>query len=229
MELLFVGVPRFFIGRVTIEGVRNERLSSLLEFGTNLDPGRAFMRSLIPAATDGVKDILQQNGFYEPNINVKTESDPVGNQINVTYTVDPGPQARVGQVTLEGDDLGLTLQEFLKKSRLRTNSRVTRDTTSNALSRLRTGFQKRDRLEATVTLQKQTYNEERKQVDFDFHGVLAKGRIGADVDRRRPAYAPHEPAAGIHSRSGEQGVDGVEVRSADTQLRPAARAVASSR
>ena len=52
---------------------------------------------------------------------------------------------------------------------MRTNSRVTRDTTSNALSRLRTRFQKRNRLEATVTLQKQTYNAERKQVDFNFH------------------------------------------------------------
>ena len=107
-----MGVPRFFIGRVTIEGVKNERLASLLEFGTNLDPGRAFMRSLIPAATDGVKEVLEQNGFYEPKINVKTESDPVGNQIHVTYTVDTGPQARIGLVTLEGDDPGMTLEEF---------------------------------------------------------------------------------------------------------------------
>ena len=46
---------------------------------------------------------------------------------------------------------------------------MTRDTTSNALARLRALYQKKDRLEATVTLQKQTYVAPRKQVDYEFH------------------------------------------------------------
>lgn len=169
MVLIFVGTPRYYVGRVTIAGVKNERLASLLEFGTNLGPGRPVTRDAIPAATEGVKDVLQQNGYYESKIDVKTETDVVGDQINVTFTVDIGPQARVGQVMLQGEDAGLTPEEFRKKSKLKTNSKITRDTTSNALDRLRAQYQKKDRLEATVTLQKQTYNEGRKQVDYDFH------------------------------------------------------------
>ena len=61
------------------------------------------------------------------------------------------------------------MEEFRKKGKLKTGSKVTRDTTSNALTRLRAQYQKKDRLEATVSLQKQTYNEARKQVDYDFH------------------------------------------------------------
>ena len=32
--LIFVGTPRYFVGRVVIEGVKNDRLASLLEYAT---------------------------------------------------------------------------------------------------------------------------------------------------------------------------------------------------
>ncbi len=51
----------------------------------------------------------------------------------------------------------MTLEEFRKKGKLKQGSKVTRETTSTALTRLRKQYQKKDRLEATVSLQKQTY------------------------------------------------------------------------
>src|ERR1700761_4749628 len=169
VTLIFAGVARYYVGRVTIAGVRSDRLTSLLEFATKLSPGTAFNQTQIPAGTEGIKDILQQQGYYEPTVAVKSETDEVGHQINVTYTVSIGPQARVGQVKLVGDDTGLTPQEFRKKSKLKENSKVRRDTTSNALDRLRKLYQKKDRLEATVSLQKQTYDNVRDKVDYEFH------------------------------------------------------------
>jgi outer membrane protein assembly factor BamA len=62
----------------------------------------------------------------------------------------------------------MSAEEFRKKSKLKTGSKVTRDSISNALSRLRKQYQKRDRLEATVTLLKQTYVAARKEVDYQF-------------------------------------------------------------
>ena len=50
--------------------------------------------------------------------------DDVGSQMNVTYTVNLGPQARVGEVTLEGTDPGMTVEEFRKKGRLKQDSKV---------------------------------------------------------------------------------------------------------
>ena len=168
VRLIFAGPPRYYVGRVTIEGVKNDRLMSLLEFATKLSPGTAFTDEEIPAGTEGIKQMLQQQGYYEPGISVKTTMDAVGAQVNVTYTVAIGPQARIGQVAVEGADIGLTTAEFRKKGKLKQGSKVTRDTTSNALARLRTLYQKKDRLEATVTLQKQTYVASRKQVDYEF-------------------------------------------------------------
>ena len=39
MTLIFAGSPQYFVGRVTIAGVKNERLASLLEFATKLVAG----------------------------------------------------------------------------------------------------------------------------------------------------------------------------------------------
>jgi outer membrane protein insertion porin family len=169
VTLIFDGAPRFYVGRVTIDGAKNERLASLLEFATKLSPGTAFTESQIATGTEGVKQILQQQGYYEPTVSVKTETDIAGDQVNVTYTVNIGPQARVGNVTVEGTGLGFTTEEFRKKSKLKANSKVTRDTTSNALDRLRKQYQKNNHLEAAVTLQKQTYDPATKRIDYDFH------------------------------------------------------------
>jgi outer membrane protein assembly complex protein YaeT len=189
MVLIFAGTARYFVGRVTIEGVKNERLSSLLEFATKLDPGTAFTEGAVQAGTDGIEDSLRQNGYFEPKVSAKTEEDPAGEQVNVTYTVDIGPQARIGQVELVGKDAGLTTDEFRKKGKLKQGSKVSRDTTSNALTRLKKQYQKKDRLEATITLRKQTYVPARKELDYEFdanEGPVVKVMVqGAKVSKSR--------------------------------------------
>ena len=44
VTLIFAGSPRFYVGRVTIAGVKSERLTSLLEYATKLTPGTALTR-----------------------------------------------------------------------------------------------------------------------------------------------------------------------------------------
>jgi outer membrane protein insertion porin family len=189
VTLIFTGVPRYYVGRVTIDGVKNDRLASLLEFATKLSPGTAFTESQVTAGAEGIKEMLQEQGYYESVMSADTQIDAAGDQVNVTYTVAIGPQARVGQITLEGTDAGLTLEEFRKKAKLKQGSRVTRDTTSNALDRLRKLYQKKDRLEATVTLKKQTYEKPRKQLDYEFHanqGPEVKVAVeGAKISKSR--------------------------------------------
>jgi outer membrane protein insertion porin family len=185
--LTFSGAPQYYVGRVTILGVRNERLSSLLQFTTKLDPGTAFTESQIDVGTEGIKQTLEQNGYFEPKVTVVSSVDSVGSQVNVTYTVDIGPQAGIGQVALQGDDPGVTLEEFRKRARLRPRgrfggrNRVSRDTVSNALTNMRTFFQKRNRLEATVSLQKETYVPERQELDYEFH-VNQGPEVKVDVE-----------------------------------------------
>ena len=189
VTLIFSGPARFYIGRVQIDGVKDDRLASLLEYTTNLNPGTAYTKAAVTAATELVKQTLAQNGYYQPVMTVATTPDDPNQQMNIRYTVNIGPQARIGEVVVEGTDPGLTVAEFRKKSKLKAGRKVTRETTSDALTKLRAQYQKKDRLEATVALQKSTYDTPKKRLDYDFHanqGPLVKVTIeGTKVSKSR--------------------------------------------
>ncbi len=179
LQLIFVGVPRYYVGRVDIFGVSSERLTSLLEFATRMDPGTPFTETEIPGALDGIKQSLAENGYYQPVVNIATQTDREGEQVNVAITVEIGPQARIGTVAVSGKDPGISAPDFRKKGGLNCSRlvllvekgcepKVTRETASNALSGVRSFYLKNDRLEGTISLQKQTYQPPQKQLNYDF-------------------------------------------------------------
>ncbi len=189
VALVYAGTARYYVGRVTIVGVKSERLASLLEYSTKLDPGTAFSEPAVPAGQTAIEQTLAQNGYFEPKVSAATERHAAEQSIDVTYTVATGKQARVGNVTVAGQDPGLTEKDFRKKGKLKRRSKVTRDTTSNALVNLRGVYQKRDRLEGTIALDKQTYEGSRKELDYAFQanqGPVVKVAIeGAKVSKSR--------------------------------------------
>ena len=177
VTLIYMGTARYFVGRVTIEGVKEERLASLLEYATKLEPGKAFSDADIATGTEGVRQALANNGYFQAMISPKTTVDDAANQVNAAYTVNVGPLARIGNLTLDGKDPGFTAEEFRKEAKLKQGRKVSRETVSNALTQLRKQYEKKDRLEATVSLRQQTYNQARKQVDYNFNaseGPLVK-------------------------------------------------------
>ena len=199
LTLVFAGTPRYYVGRVTIVGVPNERLSSLFQFSTKLEPGTPYTESEIPAAVEGITESLKQNGYYQATVTPSTATD-VGEQVNATFQVKLGPQARVGNVAVDGSDAGITQEEFRKKGELNCSlltktfqkncrPKVTRDTTSNALAGVRGYYQKQERLEGTITLEDSTYAAQRKQLDYKFQahqGPLVKVDVrGVKLPRSR--------------------------------------------
>jgi outer membrane protein insertion porin family len=204
LTLVFAGDPRYFIGRVTIAGVKQESLASLLEFATRLEPGAAFTDAAIPTAVEAVKESLAENGFFVPTVSVTSTVDNEGHQVNVTFAVVTGPQARIGDVAVGGPDPGIDVPTFRKKGHLDCSwpaatfdktfhktciEKVSRETTSNALSGVRSYYQKEDHLEGTISLQKSTYAAPRQRVDYDFsanQGPIVKVVVnGATLSKSR--------------------------------------------
>ena len=189
LTLIFSGIPRFYVGRVQILGVKDDRLASLLQYGTKLNPGAAYTDTDAQTGIDAVKVVLAQNGFHEPVVTVKAVPDPAGQQMNLTYTVVLGPQARVGAITVAGKDPGITVDDFRKHAKLKARAKVGHETISSALENLRNYFQKKDRLEATVTLRKSTYDPVTKTLNYDFdveQGPIVRVEVaGAKLSKRR--------------------------------------------
>ncbi len=68
-----------------------------------------------------------------------------------------------GTLRWSGQDPGLTEKDFRKKGKLKRKSKVNRDTTSNALTNLRAVYQKKDRLEGTITLRSRRTSRRKKR------------------------------------------------------------------
>ncbi len=168
VKLIFTGQPRAFIGNVTIMGVRGDRLSSQLQRAAKLQLGEGYSQANAEKGSALVEDSLRINGYHRATVKMEARFDPVRNLMNVTYVVDLGEQARVGTVEVKGDT-GMTEKKFRKVGKLKARSKVTQNTTRNALHNVKQQYQKENRLEAKVALNKEDYQPPSNQIDYGFN------------------------------------------------------------
>jgi len=186
VAIIFTGEPRLFIRRVNIDGVKDDRLAAVLQSATQLQPGTAYTEAKASAAEPEVVNTLQNNGYYRGQVARTTVLDRENSLVDLNFEVFPGNPARVGEVNLTGDS-GLTNAQFRKQAKLKENSKVNRNTVSRALSRLRKHYNKRDRLEATVSLTSKEYAAPINRLNYTFlahQGPVVAVRVeGAKIGR----------------------------------------------
>jgi outer membrane protein assembly factor BamA len=167
VTLIFTGEPKTFIGTVTVVGEKDDRLSSQLVRAAKLDAGTAFSQAKLDRGETLIREFLQGNGFYEPSVSHQTQTDAAHSLVNVTFTVTAGKSARVGDVKVDGNS-GMSLQEFRKRGKLKTDSKVNRETTTRALTNLRKYYQKQQRLESDVNLKSKEYQPPNNHLNYSF-------------------------------------------------------------
>jgi outer membrane protein insertion porin family len=186
VSIIFSGEPRLFIGRVNVNGVKDDRLASVLQSATQLQAGTAFSESKVNAAEPTVIATLENNGFYRGQVARTTVIDHENSLVDLNFEVFPGNVARVGAVELTGDS-GLSEAQFRKQGKLKQNAKVSRNTVSRALSNLRKHYAKRDRLSATVSLTSKEYVPPSNRLNYTFlahQGPLVLVRVeGAKISR----------------------------------------------
>jgi outer membrane protein insertion porin family len=167
ITLIFNGTPTEFIGQITVQGVKDDRLSNQLRYAARLSPGASLNETRLSQADTLLQQTLEENGYYQGKIARHTIVDTTNSQVNLQFDVTPGKPARVGDVQTEGDS-GLDLKTFRKKGKLKEGSKVNRDTVSRALNGLRNQYQKRERLEANLALQSKQYQPSANHLNYKF-------------------------------------------------------------
>ena len=167
VSLVFSGVPRLFVGRVNINGVKDERLASVLQSATQLPAGGPFSESKASLAGPAVEASLQNNGYFRGQVARTTVVDRENSLVDLNFEVTPGNPARVGDVELTGDS-GLTESLFRKQGKLKRNSKVNRNTVSRALNNLRKRYKKRERLAATISLTSKEFVPPANHLNYTF-------------------------------------------------------------
>jgi outer membrane protein insertion porin family len=186
VSIIFAGTPRLFVGRVNVYGVKDDRLASVLQSATQLQAGTAYLESKATLAEPEVDTSLQNNGYYRGQIARTMVIDRANSLVDLDYWVTPGNPARVGDVNLTGDS-GLTEAQFRKQGKLKRNSKVNRNTVSRALRTLRSHYQKRERLAATVSLTDKEYVPPSNRLNYTFlahQGPLVAVKVeGAKISK----------------------------------------------
>jgi outer membrane protein insertion porin family len=186
VSIIFSGVPRLFVGRVNVEGVKDERLDAVLDSATQLQAGTTYSDSKAALAEPAIKATLENNGYYRGQIATTKVIDHENSLVDINFEVTAGDPARVGDVELTGDS-GLTEAQFRKQAKLKRNSKVNRNTVSRALSKLRKRYNKRERLAATVSLTSKEYVPPTNRLNYTFlahQGPVVQVQVaGAKISR----------------------------------------------
>jgi outer membrane protein assembly factor BamA len=162
--LTFVVKPNYFFGAVIVEGAPRPPSESQLINATKFELGKIFSEADIEPAIARMKTVMADNGYYESKI---TPAYNFGNEdflVDITFTVDRGPHARVGKVEVIGD-AGYPQAKILDTAKIHAGDEVTAARVTRALQRLRKRYQKDDRLEAQVSIREGSYHPETHLLD----------------------------------------------------------------
>lgn len=184
VDLIFRGEPRLFLGTITVNGAKGATVNTQLERGSRLNAGTRFTSAKMKQALGLMRQILAQNGYYEPNITYTLKPNTGAQLMDIDFVVKSGPHARVGDVKVAGTP-GMTLEEFRRDAHLKSGEFVASETVNRALSGLLKHYRKLNRLEAEIKLDGQAYANRRVNYQFTANqGPTVKVVVeGASLER----------------------------------------------
>src|SRR5690348_13118253 len=136
VDLVFRAVQNYFVGVVRVEGSPRELTTTQLANASKLQLGELYSQEKLQSGIDRMGQLLQENGYYQATITESEQRDAATQQVNISFHVDPGAQARVGRITLTGH-AGFTLLELLNAAHFHPGDRVLTQNLTSTLRRLR--------------------------------------------------------------------------------------------
>ena len=167
VSLSFFTVPNYFVGSINVEGVPNRPTAGQVANASKLQLGDLFTSDQIEHALTNIKRLMQENGYYRSLVTEQEHKDPARQQIDILFKVNPGPQARVGNVAVTGKP-GYSQGQIQDIAKLHPGNPVSVQRITNALDRLRKKYQKQNRLLAQVSISKKSYRDQANAVDYTF-------------------------------------------------------------
>ena len=167
VRIRFLTSANFFVGIVTVNGVSTNPSQNQLVSATRLQLGELYVQEKIDHALAGIQRMLEENGFHQAKIKISDKRDDPEHQIDITFHVTPGPRAVVGEVIVDGDS-SYSIDEIKDIANLHSGDPVISSRVTRALQKIRSRYQKQDRLLAQVSLKDRAYHHAPNTVDYTF-------------------------------------------------------------
>jgi len=165
VRVRFITVANFFVGRLIMAGVTTNPSPNQLASASRLQLGELYTPEKLDRALAGIQRVMEENGYHQSVLTHSEQRDQSQLQINLTFYIVRGPRALVGEIAVEGDS-GYSQAEIAQVARLKTGDRATSSRITRALQRIRSRYQKQDRLLAQVEVASRTYRPKRNTVDY---------------------------------------------------------------
>ena len=187
----------YFISGVNVAGEREPPNRNQLITASKLELGALFVPSDVDLAVDNMLEKLRLNGLYNATIQSRVDRRPETQEANVYFEIDPDHRASFDGVEVAGA-INRPKESVIHATgwhrgfgpiQLPGWWDVTENRVQEGLERLRKDFQKGDRLEAKVTLDKLDYHREINRVTpyltIDSGPIVAVRTPGAKVSSSR--------------------------------------------
>jgi outer membrane protein insertion porin family len=165
VEVVFRTRPNFFVGEILVDGAPNPPAANQVVNASKLQLGELFVREKLEQALGNVKQLMEQNGYYRSIVSDQDLPHPETQQVDVRFRITPGPQAKVGRLTVAGSP-GYSVSQVQDIARMHTGDYVSVQRVSRGLERLRKKYQKQNRLLSQVAISSRTYRPETNTVDY---------------------------------------------------------------
>jgi len=186
LDVNLVVEEKLFIGSLMVYGAPRPPTANQLVNSSKLQIGQEFDEDLIAAGIERMKKVLAEDGYFAPTIRMDSSIDPPHQRIELSFIVDRGAHARVGQVIVKGD-AGYADGKIRSIAKLHPGQPVVATHLSRAFTRLHKKYQKSERLEAQVSLVDRNYHTDTNRLDYIFQinrGPIVDVRVeGAHMRR----------------------------------------------
>ena len=167
VRLTFRMRPNFFVGQLFVEGAPNPPAANQIVNASKLQLGELFTREKLERGLNGIKQLMEQNGYYRSSVTDEEQPKVETQQMNVLFRLVPGDHARVGHITVNGP-AGFSVGQIQDIAKMHTGDYVTVQRVSRALDRLRKKYQKQNRLLSQVAIAGRVYLPASNTVDYTF-------------------------------------------------------------
>lgn len=162
VALRFVTRRAYFVGHVTISGVKEPPNAGQLMSSSKLRLGEAYSEGAKHQAADSLLDLVRLNGFYNAHIQAKTVYHPGTSTADLTFDLATDERAKFTDLFISGHperayDSIVRSTHWKRLYGLLGWHDVTAGRVEQGLDNLRRYYDKRDRLQSEVTLSRLDY------------------------------------------------------------------------
>ncbi|HEY7617262.1 MAG TPA: outer membrane protein assembly factor BamA [Terriglobales bacterium] len=165
VSLNFLTEANYFVGSITVEGLRGKPTSGQVANASKLQLGEVFTAEKLERGLKNIRQLMEESGFYRYALETEELRHPETQQIDLLLRITPGEQAHVGRISITGNE-NYSQGQIQDIAHLHPGDFVSSQRLTQALERIRKKYQKGNRWLAEVTITERSYRPEGNAVDY---------------------------------------------------------------